>query len=425
MLSASASPPCPPMNALDSLRQLTERPRLWRAVLVAAFLVPVLLVLPHARSLVVRNAVVTAYLSDFRSPIDGRVEAIPVAPGERPEAGQSVLSIHNPRVDRSRLARLEVLSAAADEEVGFLQASLEALRALAGERAGQTRGYGEAIERDLRARQQQLTDEQQARDAALVAAEAGLERVRNLHREGLASPSDLEEAEAFYEAARSSREANREALSRLQAQWAELPQGVYQGGEQDGALFTRQMEQELTLRLLEEERALRVARTEQRAKRAELDRARTALERSAEADIVLPEGKSVFDIYTSVGAWVTAGSRVASAVDCAGLMVDIAVDDALLQLIEPDQEVSVRVFGSLQQWPARVVLVRGSAALGDEPVLAASVPQRGNRKGRVLARIEGGDMPQLTGQTCGIGRTAYAEFEDIGLFTLMFYPLFR
>jgi len=106
-------------------------------------------------------------------------------------------------------------------------------------------------------------------------------------------------------------------------------------------------------------------------------------------------------------------------------MVDIALDDALLQLVEPGQEVSVRLFGTLQRLSATVVLVRGSAALADEHVLAAAVTDRGLRKGRVLAAIDDPEPPRDTSSTCGIGRTAYAEFEDIGLFTLLFFPLFR
>ena len=385
------------MQLVDTLRRLRERPRLWRALVVSAFLIPVLLVLPNARSLVVRNAVVTAYLSDFRAPIDGQVKAIYVPPGGTPEPGQAVVELENSRVDQSRVARLRVESESTVAEVEQAQRALVQLRELAELRASQVAEYDRAIERDLKALEDQLHKQQTALDASLAEAESTLARVRRLLESGLSSAADLEIAVANFENARTQQLNNREAIRRLELQWDELQQGVYQIDFPDGALFTRQMQQNLRLQLLQAEQALHSAQAERKAKAAELEHAQLALEQQRSAVITLPQPKSVFDIYTSQGAWVEKGSRLLSAVDCSRLLVDVELDDALLQLVEPGQQLEVRVFGSLKRRSATVILVRGSAALSDTPVLAADVDERG----------------------------AYAEFEDIGLFTLMFYPLVR
>ena len=97
------------VNVSEYLIRLTQDPRAWRVFLVLVFTVPVLLVLPHARSLVVRNAVITAYLGDIRAPIDGRIEEIHQPPGTLVREGETAMTLRNDRFSRSQLARLEVL----------------------------------------------------------------------------------------------------------------------------------------------------------------------------------------------------------------------------------------------------------------------------------------------------------------------------
>jgi hypothetical protein len=43
----------------------------------------------------------------------------------------------------------------------------------------------------------------------------------------------------------------------------------------------------------------------------------------------------------------------------------------------------------------------------------------------VLAKLDPSDLVDKQGSSCGIGRTAYAEFEDLNLFELLVLPLFR
>jgi hypothetical protein len=43
----------------------------------------------------------------------------------------------------------------------------------------------------------------------------------------------------------------------------------------------------------------------------------------------------------------------------------------------------------------------------------------------VLARLGPSELASKPGSSCGIGRTAYAEFEDLNLFEILILPLFR
>ena len=413
------------MDAVRLLRELTERRWAWRTFLALAFLVPVLLVLPHARSLVVRNAVITAYLSDLRAPISGEVEAINLRPGSMPAPGVPAMILRNDRVDGSRVARLQVQRNAAERQVAGLRENLDATRTILAERQAQLESYVQAVYLEVNKQLRQAQDEARALKVVLKSASASLERARSLSGDDLLSLSELEASEADYEEALSRFSANQLEIERLSQQLVEIGQGVFQVTVPDGVLLTQQMTQQLVLEVIQLERQFHQGETEWRVAEAEYQKAAAALQHASVAEIQLRPTATVWNIYASLGAWVTEGTPLMSVVDCSNLLVDIAIDDATLEMIKPDQKVKLRLFGTLKYLTAKVVLVRGSGGLGDTPVLAAKVQHRGKREGRVLAKLDESRLTVMPQESCAIGRIAYAEFEGIGLLQIFLYPFFH
>lgn len=405
--------------------RLSQHPRAWRAFLLLAFLLPVLLVLPHARSLVVRNAVITAYLGDIRAPITGRIEAIPLPPGAVSREGEPAMTLRNDRVSRSALARLEARVKEAERAAMQIRDRLVSMRALAAARRLEQDAFVEAVALDLSRKAQQAEDETPAREAELKAASSALQRARSVHDQGLLAPAELETAQAEYERAQAAASANQLDRERLDQQLREIRHGVFQIDIPDGVLLTRQMAQQLDLEVIQIERQALESETEWKSLQAEYEAALTAFQRLSDATIDLPAGLTVWNVYVTRSAWVNEGSLLLSVVDCSNVMADIAIDDATLELIQPGQKVNLRLFGSFDYHSASVVLVRGSAGLGDAPVLAAEVNPRGDRMGRVLVKLDQPPRENLGGQSCDIGRTAYAEFEDISVLQTILFPLFR
>lgn len=413
-------------SPLDYVKRLMRSEKSWRYFLITIFIIPIILVLPHARSLVIRNAVTTAYLAKLNAPISGRVVDIGVMAGSVAEAGQVAVSIRNDKVDRSRVARLQSLQSDSEAEVARLEAHLESTRSLAEARREEMYAYTEAASRDVTSRLQDVRDRSSALQSSLNQAESNLERVRRLKTDSLLSQSDLDAAEAIYESALADVSANQQERGRLERQLEEIRQSVFQINAPDGALLTRQSVQELDIEVMRLEQALGDSSARMRATAAELESALEAYEKASVADVEVPAGRIVWNVHTVMGAWANEGSPILSFVDCASLMLDIAVDDATLELIEPGMEVNLRMFGSFKHHKATVILVRGSSALhSDNPVLAAEVENRGNRKGRVLAQLDSSTLIDTPAESCGIGRTAYAEFEGINMLEMVLYPLFR
>lgn len=413
------------MNTSEFFKRLSGNRRTWRTALALLFLLPVLLVLPHARSLVVRNAVITSYLGDIKSPINGRIEHINFPPGSLAKAHVPAIVIHNDRISRGNLAQLEARHQAAELEVDRMRASLERVHAMAASRHTDLEEIVEAIAADLNRQLQQADNEAHAREADLQSASSALQRAQALNQQKLLSEAAVEIAEAAYENALAARSGNRLTRKRLAQQLEEIRRDVFQIDLPDGVLFTRQLVQQLDLEVIQLERQLRASEAELQSLGAEYTAAATAFERASVADVEVQAGSGIWNVYTTAGTWTTEGSTLLSVVNCERLLVDIAVDDATLELIEPGQGVRVRLFGTFNYLAGEVVLVRGSAGLGDLPVLAAEVQDRGYRNGRVLARLDPSQPAGKPGQSCAIGRTAYAEFEDINLFQMLFYPLFR
>jgi len=413
------------LNASELLLRLTQDQRAWRIFLVLVFTIPVLLVLPHARSLVVRNAVITAYLGDIRAPIDGSIEEINQPPGSLVVEGKPAMSLHNDRYSRSQLARLEVLRTEAQRELEHLRTSVASMRSLAEARRKEENGFEGAIERDLARQIEQAEADASARAADVKEASANRQRATSMHERGLLSPSEVEAAESAHERALAAESANRLLRRRLEQQREETRNNIYQIGEPEGILLTRQLAQQLNVDLIQLERQLLESETEFKVLEAEWAAADKAYQRSSQADIQLRPGLTVWNVYGTRGAWVTEGTLVMSVVDCSNLMADIAVDDATLELIEPGQKVRLRLFGTFDFLDARVVLVRGSAGLRDTPVLAAELQHRGERMGRVLVDVDERPYRGEPQESCGIGRTAYAEFEGISMLETILYPLFR
>jgi multidrug resistance efflux pump len=413
------------MDTARFINYLTGNRWLWRSTLALLLLLPIVLVLPHTRSLVVRNAVVTAYLAHINAPINGQVERINSPPGSAAQLGVPAMVIHNERVSRGHLAQLEVRVQSAAQEVEHMRASLERVRRLTGIRHTDQEEFVTAIRQELTLQLQQAQSTLPALESELAAAQAGLQRAQALQSRDMQSAADLEQAQAAYDRAVAELSGNQRQRERLTLQLEEINKGVFQIPVPDGVLLTRTLAQQLDIEMIQVERQLRASEADLLALSEERDAVALHFQRASTAAIELMPGSTVWSVYASTGAWTSAGMPVMSVVNCQQLMVDIAVDDATLELIEQGQRVRVRLFGTFEYLDAEVVLVRGSAGLGDMPVLAAEVQDRGYRKGRVLASLDHPPRSAGPGQSCAIGRTAYAEFEGLNLLELLVYPLFR
>jgi multidrug resistance efflux pump len=262
-------------------------------------------------------------------------------------------------------------------------------------------------------------------EARVAEARSDMKRIKALHADGKASRQSLEEAALELRIAEGDRATDELEREQIRAHLEALKSEVFDTDAVDGPLQAQRAILDLEILALQREDELRKNEARKAAVGAELEAALEALKDRSDATIVVTPGMHIWRVNVRPGMNVSVGHELLSYVDCKELLVDIAVDDATLELIDTGQPVRLRVFGRPQEVVAKVLLVRGSGGVAEGTRLAAAVRDRALRDGQVLARIEGGALGDAPGRTCDIGRTSYAEFEGIGFFEAVIGPLFH
>jgi multidrug resistance efflux pump len=385
------------------------------AVIVILAVAPALTLLPHLRGLVSRNAVMTTFVFTARAPISGRLVTAPSTPGQVITSGSAAAAVENERVDDSRSIELRASKEVITQHIARLTDQQRLLAKLAADHAAMLAAYRSALARDTEARIAVLSAEVRASEASLVERQRYLERTRRLVESQSASLAVLDAAVAAHEALRESINARYAELERLRQMHRQLAADLFLVDDRDGALQVQNFLLELQLRQADLAKALSDARADLEAVELRLQHEEAQLSRLREAAVAVPDGVRVWRVEAAPGQFVDAGAPLFSFIDCRSLFLDIRVDDSVLAMISRGHPVRFRLFGSSQFTEAHVESVRGSAAVIGPDELA-TVADRGVRSGQVLARVDAAAVAGHGAGFCGVGRTAYAELRDIGLY---------
>jgi hypothetical protein len=151
----------------------------------------------------------------------------------------------------------------------------------------------------------------------------------------------------------------------------------------------------------------RAAEIESAAAQAALERTRTDYRRLSEAEVKAPPR-----LRAVSGMAVSEGAPVAELVDCKELLVDMPISDAEASLITTGDPAVVVLEGEKRQRSGKVLLVRGSASPLDQHELVALA--KGRRKGlaHVLLELE---VTEEDATVCPVGRAAHVDLPGVGL----------
>jgi len=385
------------------------------AAIVVLAAAPALPLLPHLHALVSRNAVVTTFVFTARAPISGRLVTAPSMPGQLVTSGSAAAVVENERVDDSRSIELRARRKVVARQIARLTDQQRLLGTLGSDHAAMLKEYRSALSRDTQARIAVLSAEVRASEASLGEKQRHLERTRRLVGSHSVSQAVLDAAVASHEALRESLNARHAELRRLRQTHRRLADDLFLVEESDGVLQVQNSLLELQLRQADLTNALSEARADLAAVELRLQHEEAQLSRLRQAPVDVPDGVLVWRVHAAPGQFVDAGAPLFSFIDCRSLLLDIRIDDTVLAMISRDHPVRFRLFGSSEFAHARVERVRGSAAVIGRDELA-TVADRGARSGQVLARIEEAAATGPGRDFCGVGRTAYAELRDIGLY---------
>lgn len=381
----------------------------WFVLLVIALL-PLPSIIDYMQRFVVRNGVVTAYRFEVRAPIDGVVDNITVSPGMS-SSGSPALRLGNKRTTgqyKTLEKELQSLEAGLEQNKAKLSTYIDRLV--------------RDIEKSLAIKQARLVGEK----AALKEALHRRDRIAKLVTASVATQEDEDRAESEFQKADAQARTTVLEVEQLRHRRSMLRQGMLPNDLSDGALQVQRRINELQQNILACKRRMSEAETD-----LIVDTAASEIldgeinNRLARASVRLPDTAVVWEVDVQDGMEVAKGDRLLSYIDRSRLMVEVAVDDATLELIEPGQAAKVRLFGRTDFIEGKVSRVMGSAGIWHSSLFAAGLRDRASRDGRVLVSIDDERLYSCVEKFCGVGRTAYAEFEGIGLLEQYFGVFLR
>ena len=319
---------------------------------------------PYLRSVIVRDASVTAWSRMAVSPIHGRImTALPEVGSRIGDRGlvatiRNDLLLQEARVVEDTQDRIIVSQARVGEATDYLT-DLEALE----------RGRVAAKDQHIEVFRDELETEiaNIGREIAVNAERIAVvrriaDRQQDLLDGGVGSEANLDEAKLRV-AELELRQAGLQAeLDHALLRQNSAEQAVYIARDGAAPDWVREGELELKLEISRARHEIHAAQValDEAVKDVSLEEA--TLQSLAEADVSAPAVSVVFNVIAAPAATVAAGDAIIEWIDCAELLVDVPVSDAELPLILRGMAAEIILEGESQKRTATVLLTRGSAA---------------------------------------------------------------
>lgn len=394
------------------------------------FLVFVIIVLPmpalvkYLQTYVVRNAVVTAWLFEVRAPVNGIIEEITAAAGTVPD-GSPVVVLQNPRLPLAGINTLKARIHATQSKLALYRNQLSVLENRLAEYQTRLTDYRSMLESDLTHTADILKARLAGENARLYEAAQNRDRSQNMQDPYKLSQTEMDRIEADFHDADARINATQTALKQIEHRRRMVSDNLFLSDLSDSVIQTQAHIDALFLEIMTCKRRIQASETDLATDEASFQATVSDHERLSTARICLPDTAVVWDVGVSKGMELSRGDRILSYIDRSRLMVDVVIDDSTLEWVYKGQPARIRLFGSSEFLNGTVIRVKGSASDRNEEPLAAKVMGKSIRDGRILVLIDAPELYEDVNRFCGVGRTAYAEFEGIGLIRQYFGSFFR
>ncbi len=357
-----------------------------------------------AQSMIVSdNAVVSAYVTSLRAPIEGYVSASRIPVGAAIDRGVVLATVSNPRVDDQLLTQLqERVHRLALEKTAIVRqrASFEATWRDLMQR-------GEVYRQALLARLAgQLDETRMARAAKLSEAEQAKRdyaRKQDLARSGTASLSDLEKAQYGFESLDRQAQSLAGQLASVQAQIDAATVGVMTDAGGNDVIYSVQRADEVRLRITELDRAMDTVNSDANEANARLADESHRIELLRSASIAAPSAGMLWKIDSSNGERLGVGDATAELVDCSAAFLVATIPQSAYADIVLGGEARFRLSGESAERTGTILSVTSDTSLiGDHNLAAVPVDQH---RPTAIVRIAVPSSRNV-GAECLVGRSA-------------------
>ena len=275
------------------------------------------------------NAIVSAYVLDIRTPIEGTITALPRTPGGDVAPGTLLGHVENPLADHQHLDNLRTLEDVAQSSA---QADAAEMAVLAGQqRTLLTRAsaHADAVSERLALSVAEQSATLEAAQATHAQAVTELTRGRRLHDAGILPTATYDQLVSAESVSRHQVEAQRNALASLRTQGAAASHGLLsEPGTNNDVAYSRQRADELAIKLAETGRSLAASRAQAAQAHAAVVAELARSSSLAASDLRSPIAGRVWQIEAMDGEVAALNTPVLSLVDCSRqfLLVEVPQD---------------------------------------------------------------------------------------------------
>ncbi len=357
------------------------------------------------------NAVVSAYVTSLRTPIEGFVSAGHTQVGSEIGRGEVLATVTNPRVDDQRLASLQDRVHRLDLEKAAITRQRETLETTWRELTSRAEEYRRAMISQLSGRVEAAKTALAARRSESEQAKRDFARKTELVRSGTASAADLDKAHYAFDALDYQTQSLAAQLAAVQSQLDAATRGVIIDAGGNDVAYSAQRADEVRLRLAELDRAFDTATgdAEEAASRLADETRRVSLLRSAE--MTAPSAGMLWKVGSSNGERLGAGDMTAQLVDCGATFLVASIPQSSYADVVLGGEARFRLSGETAERTGTIVSVTGDASLIGDRNLAA-VPADQHRP-TAMVRIAVPPSRNVAAE-CLVGRTAHVLLPMVG-----------
>jgi multidrug resistance efflux pump len=366
---------------------------------------------PYVAYRVSSSAFINAEMMRVNAPISGYLANDLPHKGKFIEHPEKFTLIQSYSIDRRRLLDLELQQSIAEERAEVADKQLAELKVEDAElakrmdayRTGMLKRLGHEI-KEAEAEQTGCTEEvRHRRDIG--------DRMQSLAKSG--TTSQIRSAEALAKQEETATRCNmaEARVERLRAELEALKKGVFLRDAANDVPYSQQQRERLFLRRQEVETTAREERTRAKQLKADIAEESRRVENLGQYDITLPPDYVVWSMPASPGSVVTEGQTVLDLADCDHRFVAVELPERSFESIKPGDRASIRLIGSDRWEEGYVRRVRGSAARGDDRLLAAQVPAP--TAGHITVEVSLPTDPSIGTHSsyCNIGRLADVRFQ--------------
>lgn len=365
-------------------------------------------VLSERRYVSTSDAIISTYVLEVRTPIEGTLANMPLAEGDVVQAGQVLGEISNPLLDREHLDDLrstEQIAQSTADSLDREQRSLEVMRtALISRSALHTAALSTRLEHDADQAASLLLEKK----AALAEADRELARGQQLFDLGVISRTSYEQLVSAQQMLANDVSAQEAAYASIRTQGEASRHGIMsEPGTNNDVAYSIQRADEIAIKLTENRRTLdaTLAQARQAHAQAEAETKRASLLGGSE--LRAPNAGLVWKLNAMNGEHVRADAPVLSIVDCERQFVLAEIPQDRVSTIDLNSPVQVKVTGEAAERMGTVVSLSGDSQRELNSKLAATPLRKpAGEASSVVIRLDRPTGSTTNSAPCLVGRTA-------------------